>query len=807
MYSNYLTTVLRSIWKYKVYSAINILGLAIGIAASLLILMYVRYELSFDRYHENLDRIYRINLHGSLMGQEIDAATSPYPLAATLVNEFPEVENAVRVRPLFAEPMVQLGDVRFQESNVFHADQSFFDIFSFEMIEGDRDTALLEPDSIVITESIARKYFPDGSAVGRMLRFNNDDDLRVTGVMQDVPANSHIHPEILISFNSDEGHDLQVWVSNNIQTYLMVRPGTNADNLEENLQTLVSKYVAPQIEAGIGVTFEEFINSGGKWAYGMTPLAAIHLDNSIEQQIEPPGNAAYVYTFQAVAMFILLLACINFMNLSTARSANRAREIGVRKVMGAERGQLVFQFLVESILIAFLALLIALPLVVGLLPSLNAITDRQMDISFLLNPLAILYLCIFATVVGTISGSYPAFYLSRFHPQEVLKGALSRGGRNSWLRGGLVVFQFAISISLISATLIVFSQLNFMQNKALGFDKNQVLVIERAFALDEQLDSFKTRIKQLPGVINASSSQHMPGDQGDVNAFQVVGRPQAESYALSRFTVDYDYVETLGIQIKEGRSFSRDYAGDHPGFLLNESAVDQLRLEDPLATVLTEPTGNVEDLEMEAGPIIGVVQDFHFQSLHQEITPMVLRIDGFSRFLAVRLQANNIDASIAAIENVWQEMTGGAPFQYSFLDEDFDALHEGDQKMGEIFISFSVLAIVIACLGLYGLASYTTEQRTKEIGVRKALGATATDIILLVSKDFMLLVSVALLISVPVAYLIMSEWLQLFAYRIEIGPQAFLLSGMTAIVVAFITVSYQSSITANTNPSITLRDE
>jgi len=807
MFTNYLITFFRGILKQKIYSAINVFGLAIGITASLLIVTYVQYELSFDSYHENLERIYRINLHGSMMGQEISAATSPYPMAAALVNEFPVIENAARVRPYFAEPMVQLGELRYQEPNVFHVDPSFFQIFSFELLEGNPVTALTDPYSVVVAASIARKYYPDSNAVGQVLRFNNDQDFRITGVMQDVPPNSHFHPEILVSFTSDENHDQQMWVSNNIQTYLLVRPGTNVENLEENLQTLVAKYVAPQIEMGIGITFEEFLNSGGNWAYGMTALEDIHLDNAIDGQIEPSGNAAYVYTFQAIAVFILILACINFMNLSTARSANRAQEIGIRKVMGASRGQLAIQFLLESILITFLALLIALPLVFASLPVLNAITDRQMDMAFLLNPFGILYLIVFATLVGLLSGSYPAFFLSRFNPQQVLKGTLSRGGKNAWLRGGLVVFQFAISISLISATLIVFDQLSFMRDKPLGFNKEQVLVVDRAFGLEERLDSFKNRIRQLPGVIDASSSQHMPGEQGDVNGFMVQGRPQAESYAISRFTVDYDYVETLGIEVIEGRSFAEEFSGEHPGFLLNEAAVTMLGLDDPLSTVMMEPTGNNNQLEMDIGPVIGVIRDFHFQSLHQEIEPMIMRIGGFARFLVVRLQADNVQGTIRAIEGTWQEMTGGQPFQYSFLDEDFEALHEGEQKMGEIFVGFSLLAIIIACLGLYGLASYTTEQRTKEIGIRKTMGATVADIVLLMSKDFMLLVAIALAVSIPVALLAMNEWLQLFAYRIEIGPRAFVLSGLAAILLAFITVSYQSAIAANTNPGITLREE
>ncbi len=804
MFKNYINTVLRGIWKYKVYSAINILGLAIGLTASLLILMYVRYELSFDRHHVNHERIHRISLHGSLAGSEVNANVTPYPMAATAKNEFTQVEDAVRVRRFFNETLVSKGDVRYQESEVFHADPSFFNIFTHNLLAGDAASALAEPNSIVIADSIARKYFGSEDALGQILRFNENRDYQVTGVMEDVPANSHFYPEILVSFTSDGDHDSQLWVSNNIHTYLLLQEQTSPAELEENLQSLVPKYVAPQIEQGIGSSFEEFVASGGYWAYGLMPLADIHLYSQLEGELEAPGSAAYVYTFQAVAVFILLLACINFMNLSTARSANRAREIGVRKVMGAYRSQLVLQFLTESLLISFLALLIALPLVAALLPVLNAVTDRQMEIATLLTLPSLAGLLAFTVIVGAISGSYPAFFLSRFHPQEVLKGALGRGGKNVWLRGGLVVFQFTISIGLISATLVVFDQLSYLRSKPLGFDKEQVLILHRATALGDQLDSFKNRLRLNPAVLGVSSSQHLPGDQGDQNAFQIEGRPQSEAHVLARFTVDYDFVETLGIELKEGRSFSEEFTGEHPGFIINEKAVASLQLSEPLQTTLMEPDG---ENSFDIGPVVGVVRDFHFQSLHQEIEPMVMRISEFARFVVLRIQAEDVQNTLEVVESTWSEMTNGQPLDYSFLDEDFDELHRGEQRMGEIFIGFSLLAIVIACLGLYGLASYTTEQRSKEIGVRKTLGATVADIVLLIAREFLPLVLIALLLAAPLAYLALNQWLELFAYRVEIGPTAFLLSGVTALIIAFLTVSYQSAMTALTNPSLTLRDE
>ncbi|MCG8414712.1 MAG: ABC transporter permease [Pseudomonadales bacterium] len=803
MFKSYVAISLRNLWKHKSLSAINIFGLAIGLVASLLILIYVQFELSYDRYNVNLDRIYRITIAAALGGDEIEASTSPYPMAAALRNEYPEIETATRFRPYYQDPLVARDDISYQESEVFHADQQFFDIFTVGLLAGDIETALNRPFTLVITESIAEKYFERSDVVGETLRFNNEQDFEITAVIEDIPAASHFHPDILVSFTSDSQHDSQMWINNNINTYLLIREGVSSAELEPKLQDLVQKYVAPQIEEGIGASYEDFLAGGGRWGYRLFPVADIHLNSQLEGEIEPPGSITYVYTFQAVAVFILALACINFMNLSTARSSNRAKEIGVRKVVGAMQDQLVSQFLLESVLTSLIALGIALPLLVVLLPSFNAITDRDLGLDLLLSLPSAISLLGAAVLVGIIAGTYPALFLSRFSPQAVLKGSSNMSGRNYWIRSSLVVLQFAISVALIAATMIVFSQMEYVRNKDLGWDKEQIIVVERANALGDQLETFKTQLSQHPGIVNISSSSHLPGDGGDINAFIVEGRPFSETTALNRLTVNYDYIETMGIEILQGRSFSRDITSEHPGYILNQAAVQELQLTDPLSSAL----GETDTDGIISGRVIGVVNDFHFMSLHQPIAPMVMRIDDFTRFVVVRASPGSLSEVISALEDNWRIMTNNEPFSYHLLDEEFEALHSGEQQVGNLFLGFSTLAIVIACLGLYGLASFATSQRTKEIGIRKTLGASVTNIVLMIGKEFLVLVIIAICVAVPVAYLFMSRWLEVFAYRIEIGPEIFLLSGVTAIVIAFLTVSYQSVIAATTNPVHSLRDE
>jgi putative ABC transport system permease protein len=803
MWKNYFNTVLRGIWRYKAFSAINILGLAVGIACSLMILLYVQYEFSYDKHNEKLAQIYRLNIHGIMSGNEINAVATPYPMAATLVREYPEVEYAARFRQFFNDTLVSIKDIQYQERRIFHADPSLIDVFTFDFIAGDPNTALVNPYSVVINQTMAEKYFPDSTALGQSLTFNNSTDYQITAVIRDVPDNAHVHPDMLVSFTSDQDHDSTNWISNNIQTYFVLRDGSSTEELKEKLQDMITKYVAPQIESAMGINIVEFLNDGGVYEYNLQAASDIHLYSDLEGEFEANGNINYVYTFLSVAFFVLLLACVNFMNLSTARSANRAKEIGVRKVMGANRGQLLVQFLGESILISLLALLIALPIVYFSLPAFNALTEKNISLSLLFSVQAFFLLLGFTIAVGTISGSYPALFLSKFHPQEVLKGKFSGGAKSSWFRGGMVVLQFAISIALVAATLIVYGQLDFMRSKDLGFEKEQLMVIQRASALGEQRDSFLDQIERQPGVIKAASTIHVPGELVDQNVYIVEGQPMNDTHALWAFSVGWDYIETLGFDIVDGRAFSKEFGNDDSAYMINEAAARELGIDNPTEHNILEPGPD----GLDTGPIIGVVKDFHFQSMHQEIRPVIIRLREFSRYAVVRVQAANIQDTISEIEDTWEQMTNSEPFQYSFLDEDFDNLHQGDRKMGEVFSGFSALAILIACLGLYGLASFTTEQRTKEIGVRRTLGANVKDIVLLISREFLLLVLIALLIAIPITWLAMNQWLQIFSYRIDVPFTAFFYSGMLAIIIAFLTVSFQSVRTALLNPTLTLRDE
>lgn len=803
MWQNYFKTVLRNIWRYKAYSAINVFGLVTGISCFLLIMLYVQYELSFDLHHTKAERIYRISLHATLGGNDVDAVTSPYPMAAALLREFPEIEATVRIRQFFRDTLVSLESNRFLETQIFHADQSLFEIFDFEFLTGNPQTALAETNSVVITESTARKYFGDGNALGRSLTFNDSRDYEVTGVIRDVPANSHFHPAILVSFTSDSEHDSPVWISNNIQTYLLVRPGTSIPVLVEKLTGLVSKYVAPQIEQAIGVSVEEFFKTGGNYAFALQPLPSIHLYSHFEGEIEQNGSADYVYTFLAVAVFILLLACVNYMNLSTARAANRAREIGLRKVVGAQRGQLTAQFLCESVVVTGIAVMFSIPLVLALLPAMGALTERTLNPALLLNTQALAALGAFTLFVGVIAGSYPALFLANFRPQSVLKGKFSRGLKGSWLREILVVFQFTISIALVSATFIVFSQLEYMRSKPLGFNKEHVLVVRRANALGERTEAFLQQLQALPGVIATSTSENVPGEGLGSSAFYIEGLPATETNLLWQFQVGYDFIETLGVELVDGRTFSRNFGDDEASFLINEQAARELGLDDPLSHRLAMPGPD----GTETGAIIGVVRDFHFESLHQQIRPMVFQFSSAVRYFVVRLEPANTLQTVAAIAEQWRQATNAEPFNYSFLDVDFDNLYRGDRSLGIVFSVFAALAILIACLGLYGLASYTTRQRTQEIGIRKTLGATLPDLVLLLTRDFMRLVVWAIVIAIPIAYLALSWWLQLFSYRIEMPVSGYLYSSLIAVLIAFITVSQQAIQSGMRNPALSLRDE
>jgi len=696
MLKNYIAIALRNFLKHKSYTIINIAGLAIGMACCLLIALYVQDDLSYDRYHTNADRIHRITLHGRLAGIEIHSVTSAAPMAGVLVSEFPEVEAAVRLDDT-SDILVRYGDRQFNESRIFFADSTYFKIFDLALISGDPNTALSKPATVVLTEETAVKYFGQEEPLGKTVRFNDNRDYTVAGVSENVPANSHFHFDMLASFVSLERADSPIWINNSFTTYVLPADQASAEQLSAKFPDLVRKYVAPQIEQGIGSSYDEVVAAGGLYEFGLQPLTDIHLRSHLEGEYEVNGNITYVYTFSAIAVFILLLACINFINLSTARAATRAREIGVRKVLGADRGQLFRQFLSESTIMSFLGVLLAVGLVSAVLPAFNSFTEKAISLNTLFGGWAWIGVLVFALLVGLIAGLYPAIYLAAFRPTEVLKGKLSSGARSNHLRSLLVVFQFAIAIILIAGTLIVGRQVDFMRTKSLGFNKEQVVVIRRAGALGDQRGAYESQIERDPNVIAAAATRHLPGRDTDNNAFRLEGRPTSENYLLATLTVGYDFIETLGIEMDSGRPFSRDFGTDNTAYIINKAAAEKLGSTTPLTERIIEPDPNPANRNI--GPIIGVVKNFHFETLQEDIKPMILRLRPDARFIMVRVMAHGMQATLNTLEETWRSMTGGQPFKYSFLDQDFDNLMRADQKLGELFSFFSMLAIAIACLG------------------------------------------------------------------------------------------------------------
>jgi putative ABC transport system permease protein len=801
MFKNYLKIAFRNLLGHKGYTFINVAGLAVGMACCILILLYVRYELSYDRYHDQADRIYRVSLHGRLAGNDVNVTYTCVPLAPTLVNEYPEVLHATRLRRAYRTILVSIGDRRFNEERVFYADSTYFSVFTLPLILGDPKTALSAPNSVVLTRETANKYFGEENPIGKTLTFDNSTDYLVTAVSENVPPNSHFHFDFLASFVSLDYHTSTVWISNNLQTYVVLKENASASQLIAKLPGLVSKYVAPQIQQAMGISFDAFIEGGGKYGYSLQPVTDIHLYSKLDDEIEPGSSAAFVTIFSLIALFILILACINFMNLATARSANRAKEVGLRKVVGSNQFQLVRQFLIESILLSATALVLAVILVELFLPAFNNLAAKQIETNYFGKGSLLPGLVIITLLVGLLAGSYPAFFLASFQPISVLKGKSMAG--SSVLRSGLVVFQFVISISLIIATFVVYSQLQYIRNKELGFDKEQVVVIQRAAALGDQLYAFQSEVKQFPGILSTTATMHLPGRPVDTNAYKPEGTSESEGYLVMAFAVGYDFVETLGIELAAGRSFSRDFSTDSTALIINEAAVEKFGWADAVGKTIIEPDPEGPGVAQ----VIGVMKDFHFESLHDEIRPALLRLGTVPRFIAVRISGGDIPGTLAHLGERWSELAPNQPFEYTFLDEDFDRLYRTDQRVGKIFGTFSVLGILVACLGLFGLASFSAEQRTKEIGIRKTLGASISNIILLLSKEFTTLVVISFLIASPLAYFAMSKWLQNFAYRTDIGILTFIAAGGLALLVAWFTVSYQSIKAALANPVEALKYE
>ena len=812
MFKNYFKIAWRNLVKNKTFSFINIIGLASGLACFILIALYVADELSYDRFNEKAGRIYRINSDIIFGGNELHLAVASDPMGAALKKDYPQVEEFVRFFTSGGSKLIKKGNEFIRENNVAHADSTLFDVFTIPVIAGNAKTALNEPNTVIISESTAKKYFATTDAVGKNIETDDDGKTlyKVTAVIKDIPHNSHFTFDMIFSMDN-VNYQWGNFLSHNHQTYLLLKPGTDHKAFEKNFSPFIDKYVVPQAAQFMQIkSMDEFEKAGNKLEYSLMPLTEIHLRSGRVAELNVNGNIQYVYIFSAVALFVLLLACVNFMNLSTARSASRAKEVGIRKVVGSEKRSLIKQFLTESILTTVISTAFAIAIAWLCLSWFNNLSAKQLDISDLLQTRYLVFLIALPLIVGLLSGLYPAFILSSFNPIVVLKGKLSGGLKRSTLRNVLVVGQFTTSIFLIAATIIVFRQLNYIQTKKLGFTKDQVLIVNGTGALGNNRDAFKNEVSQFSGVKAATYAGYLPvsgSSRNDVSFSSEAAMTSTNSVNMQVWNIDHNYIPLMEMEIIKGRNFSKDFGTDSNATIINETAARLLGWGEPvgkkLYTFFQDGFGN----KLISREVIGVVKNFHFESMKEDIGPLCFRLADNSWATAFKVSTTDIKQLVSNIESKWKAMAPGMPFSYHFMDESFDNMYRVEQRTGKLGLTLAVIAILIACLGLFGLATYTAEQRIKEIGVRKVLGATIPNIISMLSRDFMILVLIASALAIPLAWWAMSQWLEDFAYRINIGWWIFFAAAVIALLIALITVSSQAIKAALANPVKSLRTE
>jgi putative ABC transport system permease protein len=805
MLKNYFKIAIRNLWRNKAFSSINILGLAIGIATCLIILLFVQNELSYDRYNEKADRMVRVIFMGQIQGEKLKEASVMPPVAKTMLADYPEVEEATRIK-MAGNPTITCNGKSFKEGSVAAVDSNFLSVFTLPLLSGSKQTALLEPNSVVITKETATKYFGNEDPIGKLLFFKSwNTSYKVTGVMDKIPVNSHFHFDLFVSMAGIDEAKSNSWMTSNFYTYLVLRKGTGYKQLQAKLPNLVSKYIGPQMQQAMGMSLEQFRKNGSDLGFLLEPLTSIHLYSDATSSLSTKGDVSYVYIFSAIAIFMLLIACINFMNLSTASASKRAREVGIRKVMGSLKGQLVRQFLVESLLITLIALLLSLVFVQLALPLFNTITNKTLSLTISEHKWLIPSLLSIGLVTGIIAGSYPAFYLSSFNPATVLKGKLIKGKKDGWLRSGLVVFQFSISIVLIVGTAVVYMQLSYIQNKNVGYNKEQVVILPETYLLGEKEEVLKQQILQDPRVITVTSSGYLPAGPSNGNNFFIYAKQEAAQIKTLRYEVEDNYIPTLGMEIAGGRNFSKEFATDSSAIILNETAASALGWnKNAIGKTIKRRENDGRELSYH---VIGVVKDFHFKSLHERISPLVMTLNKNAGTLIIKTKTTNTAGLIATIKKDWNNLYSESPLSWSFLDDRFNATYLEEKNTGIILGIFAGLTIFVACLGLFGLATFTAMQRTKEIGIRKVLGASISGIVSMLSADFLKLVCLALLVATPVAWFVMNRWLQDFAYRIKVPWQAFVLAAVAAIVITLVTISFQAIKSALANPVKSLRSE
>jgi ABC-type antimicrobial peptide transport system, permease component len=803
MLKNYLKIAVRNLKTNKVFSFINIFGLAMGLTCFMLIAIFVYHELSYDKYPAEAKNIYRVMVSVTGNGDVAVYPNVDVAVGEGIKNVFPEVRATTRILPV--SDFIKYGDKQFKEEHLAFADSNFLQMFSIPLVEGNINSALVNPNSIVISASFAKKYFGNEEAVGKSIAIGTRKALyKITGVFDKVPDNSHFHFDAFLSLATFHITN-PTWSNIGYYTYLLLNKNTDPKKLESGFPRLVEKYVVPEVQHDMGVSLAEAQKSVNTFRFSLQPLTDIHLYSSTKFELEPNGDIQYVYIFSALAFFILLLACVNFTNLSSARAVKRAKEVGIRKVMGSIKKQLVFQFLTESVLLTFLAIVFACILIFFLLPYFNQLSNKNFRFGSFFSYKSILAMISLTFLVGILAGIYPAFFLSSFNTIKVLKGSGAvDGSQRKGLRSGLTVFQFFVSTALIIATIVVYQQMQYMLNKNLGYDKEQVLFLPDARLLGKNQTAFEQQLLQDKHVVSASISRSVPGSQF-MNGTEIYPRNESSNGTeihTNIYNIDYDYLPTMGIRVLQGRNFSKDFPTDSAGVVINEAAVRELGWS------RLNPIGrSIVRSGQQEYKVIGVVADFNYASVKQKVAPMMMLLGNNFGGLIIKIKAADVKGFLAELKRQWDDFRPDGPLEYNFVDEKFATLYASEQRTQQIFSSFAVIAIILACLGLFGLSAFVIQQRTKEIGIRKVLGATVNQVLLLVCKDFLTLVGIAFIISIPVSWWAMNAWLQDYAYRINISGWVFAVAGLVAISIALFTISFQAIKAAIANPVKSLRTE
>lgn len=796
MFRNLFKTAFRNISRDKGYSIINILGLTIGITSSIFLLLYILDELSFDKYHKNGDHIYRVITHITEQDDDFTWVVAQIPFAPTVRDKYPEVEKAVRFIGM-GRTLYKKGDLQFYEEEIFAADSMVFDVFSYDFIDGNPATALYDPNSIVLTKDLAIKYFGTEYAVNESL-VAGEKDYKVTGVIENVPKNSHFTFDALVSISTlSERRRTGSWGNFGVFTYLYTPNLIDPRAFETKLSQIYDEFCA-----------EMFKPMGVNFTYKLQKIGDIHLHSRYEGEADANGDIKYIYIFSAVAFFMLIIASINYMNLATARSARRSREVGIRKVLGSYKIQLIAQFIIESLLLSLIALVFSIVLVLAILPFFNDMLDKEITMMFIQDPLILSGLLAIILFVGVLGGSYPAFYLSSFNPALVLKSKMTSRGGNAFLRKGLVVLQFSISIVMLVCTWLVYDQLQFLREKDLGFDKENVIRMSLSTnEMTQNYNALRTKLMEFPEVINVATASASPGNSVGKNLLNVEDQHgEMVERGVDMYAVDYDFLSTLGFEIVEGRDFSRDYPSDtSAAVIVTEAMAERMGWDTAIGKKFSFMGRG--DQQPEPMLVVGVVKDYHQESLYQEIEPIMLLPRENLRVLHIKIDSRDIQNTITRIESVWNEVQTDQPFEYTFLDQEFQEQYQNDERRGQIFTIFAGLTMGIACLGLLGLASYTAEQRTKEISIRKVVGANIQSLVYLVSREFVILVAISIVIGIPIAYYFMLQWLQNFAFAMDISWVSFAAVSVVVLIITFGTVSYHTIRAAFSNPVDALKEE